>query len=103
MKDILRVAGLLEAVQEVEKFHPRGHKHSTQARFVADERDQSPDTKQLVKDMLEYLSQDAKPGQSVHKRPPIPGPRRVRSTDRKDTKPSANSFSRTPSREGRHG
>ncbi len=37
MEDILRVARSLEAVQ---KFRPRGHKPSTQVRFVADEREQ---------------------------------------------------------------
>ena len=95
MEDILRVARLLEAVQEDEKFRPRGHKPSTQACFVADERDHLPDTKQLVKDVLTQLSRDVKSGQSVRKRPPTPGPRRVRSTDRKDTKPSANSSSCT--------
>ena len=41
--------------------------------------------------------------QSVCKRPPTPGPRRVRSTDRKDTKPPANSSSCSLSREGWHG
>ncbi len=56
MEDILRVARSLEAVQEDEKFHPRGHKPSTQARFVTDERDHSPDTKQLAKDVLPQLS-----------------------------------------------
>ncbi len=54
MEDILRVARSLEAVQEDEKFHPRGHKSSTQTRFVTDERDQSPDNKQLVKDVLAH-------------------------------------------------
>ncbi len=81
------MARSLEAVQEDEKdekFHPQGQKPSTQARFVADERDQSPNTKQLVKDLLVHLGRDAKSGQSVRKRPPTPGPRRVRSTDRKD-------------------
>ncbi len=91
MEDILRVARSLEAAQEDEKFHPRGHKPNTQACFVADEHDQSPNTKQLVKDMLVHLIRDVKSGQSVRKPPPTPGPRRVRSTDRKDTKPSANS------------
>ncbi len=56
MEDILRVAQSLEAVQEDEKFRPQGHKPSTQARFVADEHDHSPDTKQLVKDVLAQLS-----------------------------------------------
>ena len=93
MEDILRVARSLEAAQEDEKFHPPGHKPSTQALFVADERDHSPDTKQLVKDLLAQLSRDFQSGQSVRKQPPTPGPRRVRSTDRKDTKPSANSSS----------
>ncbi len=65
MKDILQVARSLQAVQEDEKFHHRGHKPSTQARFVADERDHSPDTKQLVKDVLAQLSRHAKSGQSV--------------------------------------
>ncbi len=55
MEDILRVARSLEAVQEDEKFRPRGHKPSTQARFVTDEHDHSPDTKQLVKDVLAQL------------------------------------------------
>ncbi len=75
MKDILRVARSLEAVQEDEKFRPQGHKPSTQARFVADERDHSPDTKQLVKDVLSQLSRDAKSSQSVRQRPPTLGPR----------------------------
>ncbi len=58
MEDILRVARSLEAVQEDQKFRPRGHKPSTQARFVIDERDHSPDTKQLEKDVLAQLSRD---------------------------------------------
>ncbi len=104
MEDILRVARSLEAVQEDEKFHPRGHKSSSQARFIADERDHSPDTKQLVKDVLAQLSRDVKSsGQSVGPQLPTPGPRRVRSTDRKDTKPSVNSSLRTPSRKGWRG
>ncbi len=72
----------LEAVQEDEKFRPRGHKPSTQAPFITDEREQLPDNKQLVKDVLARLSRDVKSGQSVWKRPPTPGPRRVRSTGR---------------------
>ncbi len=56
VEDIFRVARSLEAVQEDEKFRPRGHKPSTQARFIADERDHSPDTKHLVKDVLAQLS-----------------------------------------------
>ncbi len=82
MEDILRVARLREAVQEDEKFRPRGHKPSTQA----DNRDHSPYTKQLVKDVLAQLSQDVKSSQSVRQRPPTPRPRQVRSTDGKDTK-----------------
>ncbi len=62
MQDILRVARSLEAVQEDEKFRPRGHKPSIQAHFVADERDQLPNTKQLVKDVLAHLSWDVKSG-----------------------------------------
>ncbi len=85
MEDILRVARSLEAVQEDEKFRRRGHKPSTQACFVTDERDRMPDTKQMVKDVLAYLSRDVKSGQSVPKRPPTPGPRRVKSTDRRRT------------------
>ncbi len=103
MEDIPLVAQSLEAVQEDERFCPRGHKPSTQAHFVTDERDQSPDTKQLVKDVLAQLSRDRRSSQSVRKWPPNPGPKRVRSTDKKDTKPSANSSSRTPSREGWRG
>ncbi len=49
------MARSLKAVQKDEKFCPRGHKPSTQARFVTDKRDQSPDTKQLVKDVLAHL------------------------------------------------
>ncbi len=71
---------------------------ATQACFIADERDHSSDTKQLVKDVLAQLSRDVQSGQSVRKRPPTLGPRRVRSTDRKDNKPSVSSSSRTPSR-----
>ena len=56
IEDILRVARLLEAVQEDEKSRPWGHKPSTPARFVTDKRDQSPDTKQFVKDVLAHLS-----------------------------------------------
>ncbi len=100
---ILRVARSLEAVQEEEKFHPLGHKTTNQARFVTDERDQSPYTKQLVKDVLALLGRDGKSGQGVRKWPPTPGPRRVRSTDQKDTKPSANTSSLTPSRQGWRG
>ncbi len=55
----------LEAVQEEEEFRHRGHKHSSQARFVTDEHDQSPDTKQLVNDMLAYLGRDSKSRQSL--------------------------------------
>ncbi len=44
-EDILLVVRSLEAVQGDEKFRPRGHKPSTQGRFVTDERDHSPDTK----------------------------------------------------------
>ncbi len=55
---------------------------------------------QLVNDVLAHLSRDGKSGQSVWKRPPTPAPKRVRSTDRNDTKPSANSSSDTLSREG---
>ena len=51
---------------EDEKFRPRGHKPSTQACFVADERDHLPDIKQLVEDVLAQPSRDAKSGQSVH-------------------------------------
>ncbi len=55
VEDILQVARSLEAVQEEEKFVLGGHKPSTQAHFVTDEHDQSPDTKQLVKDMMARL------------------------------------------------
>ncbi len=103
VEDILRVAQSLEAVQEDEKFHPRGHKPSTEACFVADERAQLPGTRHLVKDVLAHLRRDVKSGQSVRKQPPTPGPSGVRSTDRKDTKPSTNSSLHTLSREGWHG
>ncbi len=56
-----------------------------------------------MKDVLAQLSRDAKSGQSVCQQLPTPGTRRVRSTDRKDTKPSVTSSSRTPSREGWRG
>ena len=102
-RHILRVARSLEAVQEDKNFRPRGHKPSAQTGFIADERDHLPDTKQLVKDVLAQLSRDAKSGHSVRQRPPTSGPRRVRSTDRKDTKPSVTSSSHTLSREGWRG
>ncbi len=54
------MARSLEAVQEEEKFHPPGHKPSNQVRFVTEERDRSPDNKQLVKDMLAHLGRDGK-------------------------------------------
>ena len=60
MEDILRVARSLEAVQEDEKFCPRGHKPSTQACFITDEHDHLSDIKQLVKVVLAQLSRDAK-------------------------------------------
>ncbi len=67
------MARSLEAVQEDKKFVLDRHKHSTQARFVTDERDHSADIKQMVKDVLAQLSQDVKYGQSVRKRPPTLG------------------------------
>ena len=75
MEDIFQVTRSLEAVQEDEKFRPRGHKPSTQARFIADQHDHLPDSKQLVKDVLTQLSPDVQSGQSVLKRPPTHGPR----------------------------
>ncbi len=75
------------------------HKHvSSQMNVIS-----RPTPSNLVKDVLAHLSQDGMSSQSVRKWPHTPGPKRVRSTDRKDTKPSAYSSLRTPSREGWRG
>ncbi len=49
--------------------------------------DQSPDTKQLVKDMLAHLDCDHGSGKEAYRRPPTPGSNQVRSTERKEIKP----------------
>ncbi len=93
--DILRVARSLEAVREEEKQYSQGQKPTLQARFVTKEQSRSPDTGILVKEVLARLGRDTGERWDTRSQPPTPGPQRVRSTERKDTKVT----SRSPSRD----
>ena len=77
VEDILWVARLLWPVHKEEKIHTQGHKPSTQAPFIVNECDQSPDTKQFVKNVLAHLG--CGPGSSweVCRWPPTHGPKQV--------------------------
>ncbi len=48
VEDILQIAQSLEAVQEEEKFQPRGPKPANHASFTNRECDHLPDTKRLL-------------------------------------------------------
>ncbi len=94
--DVLRVARSLEAVRKKEeKQYFRGRKPALQARFVTDERTHSSDADELVKEVLAQLRRDKRERRDTRSRPPTPGPQRVRSTERKDTKDT----SRSPSKD----
>ncbi len=77
------MAHSLEAVQEEDTFHTRGHKTDTKACFVVNGRDQSPDAKQMVKGVFVHLGHDHASGKEACQ-PPTPGPKRVWSTERRE-------------------
>ncbi len=94
LETVLRVARSLEAVHEQERHHSRGRRPSSQVRFVSSKRVMSPDYKELVKIMLAQRGHGSRPrDQEVHHRWLTPGPKRVRSTGRREIQSSS---SRTP-------
>ncbi len=97
MEDVLRVARSLEAVHEEERHAPRSRKPATQTRFVTSGQSETTDTDRVVQEVLAQLGRDPQRNRGGRCRKPTPGPKRVRSTERKELKPA----SRTPSRDSR--
>ncbi len=99
MEDVLRVARSLEAVHEGERHAPHSRKPTTQTRFVTSGPPDTTNTEQIVQEVLAQLGQDPQRNRGGRCRKPTPGPKRVRSMERKEIKPA----SRTPSHSNRCG
>ncbi len=101
LETVLRVVQSLEAVHEEERHHSRGCKPSSQACFVSNEGAKSPDHKDLGKEMFTQLGHGSHPrDREVHCRRLTPGPKQVRSADRREIQYTS---SRTPSRRSHRG
>ncbi len=96
-EDVLRLARSSEAVHEEERHMPRSRKPAMQARFVNAELPGTTDTERVVQEVLAQLGHETRKHQGGQRRKPTPGPKRVRSADRREAKPA----SRTPSRDSR--
>ncbi len=96
-EDMLRLVRSLEAVHEEERHAPRSRKPTTQTRFVTSGPIDTTDMELVVQEVLAQLGQDLQQNRGGRHRKPTPGPKRVRSAERKEIKPA----SRTPSRDSR--
>ena len=99
MEDVLRVARLLEAMHEEERHAPRSRKPATQTRFVTSRLPDITDTERVAQEVLAQMGHDLQWNQGGRRRKPTPGPKRVRSVERKDLKGA----SHTPSCDNRCG
>ncbi len=98
-EDVLRLARSLEAVHEEERHASHPRKSATQARFVNNGPPDTSDAERVVQQVLAQLGHESRKHRGGRRRKPTPGPKRVRSADRREVKPA----SRTPSRDSRRG
>ena len=86
-------------MHEEERHAPRSRKPTTQTWYVTSGPPETTDTDRVVQEVLAQLGQDPQRNRGGRRRKPTPGPKRVRSTERKELKPA----SRTSSRDSRRG
>ncbi len=81
IEDLMRMARSLEAVENQEAGHGRQHRGSTQARFSEEEGPEIEKTR-IVDQILARLGPELRQSRDPKRRPPTPGPQRVRSVER---------------------
>ncbi len=86
IEDLMRVARSLEAVENQEAGHGRQRRGSTQARFSEEEGPEMEATR-IVDQIVARLGPELRQSRDTKRRPPTPGPQRVRSVER-DTSPA---------------
>ena len=86
IEDLMRVARSLEAVKNQETGHGRLRRRSIQTRFSEEGGPEAQATR-IVKQILAKLRPELRQSRDPKRRPPIPGPQRVRSGDR-ETSPA---------------
>ncbi len=88
-EDVLRLARSLEAVNQEERQESRLRKPATQARFVNNRPPDTTDTERVVQEVLAQLGHDSRKHRGWRRRKPTPGPKRVRSAERREVKPAS--------------
>ncbi len=86
IEDLMRVTCSLEAVENQEAGHGRPRRGSHQARFSEAEGPET-ETDRIVDQLLARLGPELRQGRDPKRRPPTPGPQRVRSVER-ETSPA---------------
>ncbi len=81
IEDLMRVAQSLEVVENQEAGHGRPRQGSNQARFSEREGSETEATR-IVDQILARLGPDLRQSRDPKRRPPTPGPQRVRSVER---------------------
>ncbi len=81
IEDLMRVARSLEGVENQEAGHGRLRQGSTQARFSEGEGSET-EAMQIVDQILARLGSELRQRRDPKRRPPTPGPQRVRSVER---------------------
>ena len=81
IEDLMRVARSLEALENQEAGHGRLRRGSNQARFSEGEGSET-ETTRIVDQLLARLGPELRQSRDPKKRPPTPGPQRVRSVER---------------------
>ena len=80
IEDLMRVAQSLEAVENQEAGHGRPRRGSTQARFSEGEGSET-EAMRIVDQILARLGLELRQSRDPNRRPPTPGPQRVRSVE----------------------
>ena len=101
IEDLMRVARSLEAVENQEAGHGRPHRGPTQARFSEIEGSETEAT-WIVDQILAKLGPELRQSRNPKRRPPTPGPQRVRSMEREasPTPPKEPSKNKGPEKTG---
>ncbi len=80
IEDLMRVARSLEAVENQEVGHGRPRRGSNQARFSEGEGSET-ETTRIVDQLLAWLGHELRQSRDPKRRPPTPGPQRMRSVE----------------------
>ena len=87
IEDLMLVARSLEAVEDQEVGHGRQRRSSTQTRLSEEEGPEMEATR-IAEQILAKLGPEFRQSRDPKRRPPTPGPQRVRSVER-ETSPAA--------------